>query len=58
MQVLILLVLFFSDSFAFGLHDMLHYDLKYAIGWAIVSLVVMFVPYFRLPCYDESSTFD
>jgi hypothetical protein len=58
MQVLILLCLIFSDSFAFGLRDMFHYDTKYAIGWAVVSLVVMYVPYFRLPCYDESSTFD
>lgn len=58
MQVGILLVLAFSVSLLFGEHD--HWGLPIAVPivWAVVVVGVMLLPYFRLPCADESSTFD
>lgn len=47
MQVVFLLLILLSDSFAFGLADRWHYPTHYAVAWALGSLLLMSLPYFR-----------
>lgn len=55
MQVMILLLLFFSDVFAFGWQPLYGYPTWVAVVWTVCSAMFLFIPYFRTPCYDESS---
>ena len=59
MQVLVLILLLLSDSFAFGLRSIWHYPLDLSMIWLVGSIVFMFLPYFRNAKWmDESKSSD
>lgn len=47
MQVVFLLLILLSDSFALGLRERWHYSTTYAVMWVLGSLFIMTQPYFR-----------
>jgi hypothetical protein len=55
MQVLIILLLWFSDSLVFGLRPLWGYPVAVPVIWCVCSALFMFIPWLRVPCVDESS---
>jgi hypothetical protein len=58
MQVVIILLLLFSDSFVFGLQPLWGYPTVVPVMWVVCSFLFMSIPYLRTPCVDESSVSD
>lgn len=55
MQVLVLMLLLLSDSFAFGLRSVWHYPQEVSMVWLVGSILVMFLPYFRKEKWMDES---
>lgn len=58
MQVLIILLLFFVDVGSFGCQPLWNYPTWIPLVLTSVSVALLFTPYLRTPCYDESSMCD